>query len=101
MWYRDDVKPAAFPDEYTVIDRNIRGPRGRYGGFSFAAPLRVPRQTMPSIRTMIGAMYVDPEYKAKKGYPLQAAFAKIAPEVFLELKPYIDSRASINCTSGF
>ncbi len=36
MFYRDAVKPQPLPDNYVKVDRNIRGPRGRFGSWYFA-----------------------------------------------------------------
>lgn len=34
--YRDDIEEKPLPDNWLVLDRNIGGPRGRFGSFYFA-----------------------------------------------------------------
>jgi hypothetical protein len=60
-YYKDIVgKPIA--DNYVVYDRNIQGPRGRYGRFSYGISARItsPEATtrVPGVgmQTMVGAM---------------------------------------------
>lgn len=37
---RPDLKPAPAPDDYIVYDRNVEGPRGRFGTWSFVGTSR-------------------------------------------------------------
>ncbi len=58
-WYRNDVKPLPLPDNYTVLDRNINGPRAWYGRFNYAATLRPIPQTEPGLATIMGAQVTE------------------------------------------
>lgn len=56
------------PDNYTIVDRNIKGPRGRYGTFGFAGTARVvdnygnyPESTRGVGKsTLVGAHVIKP-----------------------------------------
>ena len=86
MWYRGDIKAAAPPDSYTIFDRNILGPRGRFGRFSYAATLRVPGNTEPGKATIMGAMTIK-EGKDEMVNPWEAMLMGIMPRVFVETTP--------------
>jgi len=58
-WWRDDVKPISIPDNYTVIDRNIAGPRAWYGRFNYAATLRPIPPDEPGLSTIMGAQVTE------------------------------------------
>jgi len=51
---RDDVRPEPPPDRLLVLDRNVRGPRGRFGTFSWVGT------TAPYRDTLIGCMVSEP-----------------------------------------
>ena len=55
MWWRNDVKSLPLPDNYTVIDRNIVGPRAWYGRFNYAATTRSIPENEPGLATIMGA----------------------------------------------
>ncbi len=74
-WYRDDVKPLPLPDNYTIIDRNINGPRAWYGRFNYAATLRPIPQTEPGISTLMGAHVLSAE--GKIGQILMGVYPRI------------------------
>jgi hypothetical protein len=57
-WWRDDVKPLPLPDNYTVIDRNIAGPRAWYGRFNYAATTRPIPESEPGLATIMGAQVI-------------------------------------------
>lgn len=59
-WWRDDVKPLPLPDNYTVLDRNIAGPRSWYGRFNYAASLRPIPEAEPGLATIMGAQVTEP-----------------------------------------
>jgi len=59
-WWRDDVKPLPIPDNYTVNDRNIAGPRAWYGRFNYAATLRPIPADEPGLSTIMGAQVTEP-----------------------------------------
>lgn len=83
LLYRRDVPGAPLPDHYTVLDRNLQGPRARYGRFSYAATTRVPNPDEPGKATLMGAMIVDPP--GSRAYPLHAALMEAMPKVRLTL----------------
>lgn len=83
MWYRNDIEAAPLPDHYAIFDRNIQGPRGRFGSFSYAANLRVPNNDEPGNITLMGAMTTEKD-NGKYAYPLEAVLANIMPKVFVE-----------------
>ena len=58
-WWRDDVKPLPLPDNYTVIDRNIAGPRAWYGRFNYAATARPIPENEPGLATIMGAQVAE------------------------------------------
>jgi len=58
-WWRDDVKPLPLPDNYTVIDRNIVGPRAWYGRFNYAATTRPIPQNESGLATIMGAQVTE------------------------------------------
>lgn len=86
MWYRGDIKAAPQPDNYVVLDRNILGPRGRFGRFSYAANLRIPDNSEPGNATIMGAMTTETDID-QFAYPLEAVLAEIMPRVFVETTP--------------
>ena len=75
VWYRDDVKPLPLPDQFTIIDRNINGPRAWYGRFNYAATLRPIPQTEPGLSTLIGAHVLSAE--GKIGQLLMGVYPRI------------------------
>jgi hypothetical protein len=60
-WYRNDVKPLPLPDNYTVLDRNIAGPRAWYGRFNYACTTRPTPDTEPGLATLMGAQMTMPD----------------------------------------
>lgn len=58
-YYKANIPALPLPDNYLVYDRNIQGPRGRYGRFSYAATGRavaVPGSNDCGLQTVIGSM---------------------------------------------
>lgn len=76
-WYRNDILPADSPDELLFNDRNIEGPRGRFGRFQFAATLREIPEDEPGHATLVGAMTLTPEFG------LQAILMGVGPRVLV------------------
>ncbi len=58
-WYRNDIKPIPLPDNYTIPDRNVGGPRAWYGNFTYAGSFRPPPPTEGGPNTLMGAMTLD------------------------------------------
>ena len=77
MFYRDDIEPEPLPDNYIKLDRNIGGPRGRYGSWYFAG---VPGGGARD--TFVGAMICTPD----GAQPLNGAFLAANIEVSLGAK---------------
>lgn len=59
VWYRGDINPRPLPDRYTILDRNVGGPRAWYGTFSYAGTFRAPPDREAGHETLMGAMTVD------------------------------------------
>lgn len=76
-WYRNDIPPADLPDNVLFVDRNIDGPRGRFGRFHFAATLREIPIDEPGHATLMGAMTVTDQLG------LQAILMGVGPRVFV------------------
>lgn len=76
-------KPIAskpLPDQYTFFDKNIQGPRGRYGRWSFAGNGRNYGVGYQGKDTFVGCMITDPE---RRPLPLDAALQVVTTEVRL------------------
>lgn len=74
MFYRADLQPRPLPDNWLRMDCNIRGPRGRFGDWYFAAtPGGGARDTF------VGAMISRPDHLL----PLRGAFLAANVEVGL------------------
>ncbi len=58
-WWNDQVKQLPLPDNYTVIDRNIAGPRAWYGRFNYAATTRSIPENEPGLATIMGAQVTE------------------------------------------
>jgi len=86
MWYQSGIKAAAPPDNYVIFDRNVLGPRGRFGRFSYAATLRVPNNGEPGNATIMGAMTTR-EDRETNVTPWEAVLTGIMPRVFVETTP--------------
>ena len=91
--YRDDIEPAAAPDGYITHDRNIEGPRGRFGGFSFCGTSRDYHDDPRGKITYAGCMAMDP-HLAGAAWPLSAALYAVGPEVRIKPGPGDVSRWS-------
>ena len=81
MFYRNDVTPVSPADNYTVIDRNIQGPRGRYGRFSYAITSRIPNENEAGKFTLAGALITS---KKSENYPLEVALMGAMPKVLTQ-----------------
>lgn len=81
MFYRD-FPDAPLPDNFIVYDRNIEGPRGRYGRFSFAATGRDLGPGYQGKDTFVGCMVADAPGAAN---PLNAALQVVTNEVRIAL----------------
>ncbi|MBC8011769.1 MAG: hypothetical protein H7067_16915, partial [Burkholderiales bacterium] len=60
-WWRPDVPARPLPDNYTLLDRNIAGPRAWYRSFNYAATLRDIALAEPGHATLVGAQVLGPD----------------------------------------
>ncbi|MBM3497078.1 MAG: hypothetical protein FJX74_00250 [Armatimonadetes bacterium] len=74
MFYRTDVEAAALPNNYVRLDRNIGGPRGRFGDWYFAGTVGGGARD-----TFVGAMICRPD----RPEPLDSALLAANIEVGL------------------
>ena len=74
-WWRADIAPLPMPDNYTIPDRNIAGPRAWYGRFNYAATLRPIPVTEPGIATLIGAQVLRPDFS--RGVMLMGVYPRV------------------------
>ncbi|MEM6764654.1 MAG: hypothetical protein AAF655_07010 [Bacteroidota bacterium] len=75
VWYKPETSPLPLPDNYTIPDRNIGGPRAWYGDFTYAGSLR-PWQE--GYTTLMGAMTVD-----SADGQLNSILAEVTPKVWI------------------
>jgi hypothetical protein len=54
-WWTPDIPSRPLPDNFTVLDRNIAGPRAWYSRFNYAATLRDIPLDEPGHATLLGA----------------------------------------------
>jgi hypothetical protein len=73
MFYRDDVEPEPLADKYVRLDRNIGGPRGRYGDWYFAGTVGGGARD-----TFVGAMICRPDRPEPLDSALLAANTEVA-----------------------
>ncbi len=59
-FYRPDAVAAPDPDDYFVYDRNIQGPRARFGLFSFSGTGRPTPGDDRGKSSFVGCMVLDP-----------------------------------------
>jgi len=84
--YRPDIQDKPLPDNYLIYDRNIEGPRGRFGRWSFAGATRFFGKGCQGKDTFVGAMVVD---EPTRRYPLNAALQVVTSQYRLQpRKPY-------------
>ena len=78
--------PAPAPNGYFVFDRNIQGPRGRFGTFSFAGVGRKYVGTNSGKSTYVGCMVGFPPGRQPTAgrWPMSAALQDVASEVCIK-----------------
>ncbi|MBM4089783.1 MAG: hypothetical protein FJ276_10195 [Planctomycetes bacterium] len=103
FYYRPGLSPKRFPDNYLLFDRNIIGPVGRWGDFSFCGTTRDPSAVTASAQDydgslfgnftsgFVGAITLMSEEEAARStnayarrWPLSAALQNAACEVKVE-----------------
>lgn len=91
-FYREDLPAVSAPDNYITHDRNIQGPRGRFGAFSFcgtgrASPGFVGKEIYDrnaermGKSTYVGCMAMYPPGGQSANWPLSAALDGATSEV--------------------
>ena len=87
-WWRPGLTPAPAPDDYFVYDRNIQGPRGRFGPFSFAGVGRHIVAGDIGTSTFVGAMagYAPGLQPGRGMWAANAAMEDVAGEVCINAK---------------
>ena len=84
--YRPDIQDEPLPDGFLIYDRNVQGPRGRFGRWSFAGTTRFFGEGQQGKDTFVGGMVVD---EPTRRYPLNAALQVVTNQYRLEpRKPY-------------
>lgn len=84
--YRPEIVPKPLPDNLLVYDRNVEGPRGRFGRWSFAGTTRFLGDGCQGKDTFVGGMIVD---RPTRRYPLNAALQVVTNQFRLQpRKPY-------------
>jgi hypothetical protein len=58
-FFRPDLTPTPSPDNYIAYDRNVLGPRGRFGNFSFVGTASTYTNDNRGKSTHVGAMATD------------------------------------------
>ncbi|MGC8541272.1 MAG: hypothetical protein ACP5QA_11655 [Phycisphaerae bacterium] len=89
-WWRPGLfSPAPAPDNYFVYDRNIQGPRGRFGAFSFAGVGRHIVAGDIGTSTFVGAMagYAPGLQPGRGMWAANAAMEDVAGEVCINSTP--------------
>ncbi|MEM6886382.1 MAG: hypothetical protein AAF571_15280, partial [Verrucomicrobiota bacterium] len=82
-WYRSDISAIPLPDNYTIPDRNVGGPRAWYGNFCYAGAFRPNPPEMEGRETLMGAMTVDPEDGR-----LNSILANVTPRIWMAPEDY-------------
>lgn len=79
--YRPEIEDAPLPDNHLIYDRNVAGPRGRFGRWSFAGTTRLFGEGNQGKDTFVGGMVVD---EPVRRYPLDAALQVVTNQYRLE-----------------
>lgn len=79
--YRPEIEDEPLPDNLLIYDRNIKGPRGRFGRWSFAGTARLFGEGQQGKDTFVGGMVVD---EPTRRYPLNAALQVVTNQFRLQ-----------------
>ncbi len=79
--YRPEIQDQPLPDGFLMYDRNVEGPRGRFGRWSFAGTTRFFGAGCQGKDTFVGGMVVD---EPTRRYPLNAALQVVTNQYRLE-----------------
>jgi len=103
-WYRAGLPTKPMPDNYTIIDRNVEGPRAWYGRFNYAATChsKSPKEnTTGGHETLMGCMTVDdPDGRVNSILVNVTPRVKVAKEDLKDAKGNIQSTAWAQLTAG-
>ena len=92
------------PDNYTIIDRNVKGPRAWYGRFNYAATYhsKSPKENNTGgHETLMGCMTVDdPNGRVNSILVNVTPRVKVAKEDLKDAKGNIQSTAWAQLTAG-
>ena len=82
-WWNPDRKAAPWPDRYTAYDRNVEGPRGRYGLWSFVGTTRRTGDDNRGKSSYVGCV-IETGKNDSRGWPVSAALQDAGMEVRLD-----------------
>jgi len=103
-WYRAGLPTKPMPDNYTIIDRNVKGPRAWYGRFNYAATYHSKspdENTTGGHETLMGCMTVDETNGRVNSILVNAApRVKVTKEDLKDAKGNIQSTAWAQLTAG-
>lgn len=74
-WWSPDIPSRPLPDNFTVLDRNIAGPRAWYSRFNYAATLRAIPLDEPGHATLLGAQVLRPDFS--RGVLLMGVYPRV------------------------
>ena len=80
-FYRPEIRDEPLPDKFLIYDRNVEGPRGRFGRWSFAGTTRGLGEGCQGKDTFVGGMVVD---EPTRRYPLNAALQVVTNQYRLQ-----------------
>ena len=96
-WYRSGIVPRPLPDRYTIVDRNIDGPRAWYGRFNYAATMHVKsakEKTTGGHETLMGCMTVDdPDGR------VNSILVNVTPRVKIDKQDTKDAKGTVQSTA--
>ena len=103
-WYRAGLPFKPMPDNYTIVDRNVDGPRAWYGRFNYAATFHAkdPKENdTGGHETLMGAMTVDEGTGRVNSILVNATpKVKVASEDSMDAKGSVKSSAWAQLTAG-
>ena len=96
-WYRSGITARPLPDRYTIVDRNIDGPRAWYGRFNYAATMHVksPKEkTTGGHETLMGCMTVD-----DPSGRVNSILVNVTPRIKIDKQDAKDARGIVQSTA--
>ena len=103
-WFRVGIPTKPLPDNYTIMDRNVKGPRAWYGRFNYAATLhsKSPQENITGgHETLMGAMTVDdPGGRVNSILVNARPTVKVAREDVKDAKGMVQSSARAQLTAN-